>query len=134
MYGPRDPQTGGPQNRRQRPLVLRDALDDQGRYDAVKLAGLLDWSKADVAKYLGKDRSALQRFPAAATYQEALGALAEAFLKLLGLLSEDLPSARAWLRTPVRALGSRTPRALIVGGELERVRALLDEIEAGFAL
>ena len=35
--------------------ILRDATDKNGRYDAAKLARLLDWTISDIAQYLDRD-------------------------------------------------------------------------------
>ena len=35
--------------------ILRDAIDENGRYEAAKIAHLLDWTVSDIARYLGRD-------------------------------------------------------------------------------
>lgn len=47
--------------------ILREATDENGRYDATKIAHLLDWPVGDIARYLGRDASTISRFASAAT-------------------------------------------------------------------
>lgn len=37
--------------------ILREATDENGRYDAARIAHLLDWSTSDIALYLSRDPS-----------------------------------------------------------------------------
>jgi len=113
--------------------LLREAIDKDGRYDAAALAGILDWTKQEIAGYLGTDPSALSRQPAAPKHQDALARLAAAMRHLLDHTGNDLAQARAWLRTPILALDRETPKAVIMGGRLDMVADLLDEIDSGFA-
>lgn len=114
--------------------MLRDAIDEQGRYDAQKMVGLLDWTRGDIGRYLGRDPSTIARFSASPKYQEKLAALAVLVRELLEVMNNDLPAARAWLRTPNRAFDARTPREEIVGGDIARVEALVREFHSGLAL
>jgi hypothetical protein len=50
--------------------ILRGATDKNGRYDAAKLARLLDWTISDIAQYLGRDASTISRFGASPIHQE----------------------------------------------------------------
>lgn len=113
--------------------VLTDAIDDQGRYDAVKIADLLDWSRQDIAQYLDKDPSAISRNAASLNYQQALGELAATFSHLLELMDNDLKTARAWLRTPIKVLDGKSPKEKILHRDLRAVDSLLSEVEAGIS-
>jgi len=114
--------------------LLRDAFDENGRYDAAKLTGLLDWTNREMTDYLGVDPSGITRNAASLQNQEALARLAALMQHLLTLLENKLPEARAWLRTPIRALDGKLPKEVILSGRLDVVANLLKEIEAGFQL
>lgn len=114
--------------------LLVEALDRSGSYDAVKLAGVLDWTQRDVASYLGKDPSAITRAPASPQFQERLGELASLVVELKKMLDDNMAYVRAWMNTPVRALDGSTPKKLILGGEIKRVVDLIGECRSGFAL
>lgn len=111
--------------------LLTQALSG-GRYDARKLAELIDWNLDDVAHYLGKDLSTVSRHSASIKYQDALGALALVVKEIFDLLGGDIDMVRAWFRTPIRALEA-SPKALIVDGQFARVEALVREYESGLA-
>ena len=113
--------------------VLTDALDGQGRYDAAKLAGLLDWTRREIAQYLQKDPSAISRNGASLAYQEPLSQLAATFAHLLDLMNGDLKMARAWMRTPVKVLNGKSPKNTILRRDLKAIDAVLAEVESGFA-
>ena len=113
--------------------VLTKAIDDQGRYDAVKIAELLDWTRQDIARYLDKDPSAISRNAASLNYQQALSELAATFSHLLELMDNDLKTARAWLRTPIKVLDGKSPKEKILRHDLGAVDSLLSEVEAGFS-
>lgn len=115
---------------RRNPLLTR-ALSG-GRYDARKLAELLDWNLDDVAHYLGKDLSTVSRHSASIKYQDALSALAVVVKEIFDLLGGDIEMVRAWFRTPIRAIDAN-PKALIVAGQFARVEALVREYESSLA-
>lgn len=113
--------------------ILADSLDDQGRYNAVKMAKLLDWSGQEIARYLDKDPSAISRNGAALNYQPPLSQLAATVTHLLELMDNDLKTARAWLRTPIKVLDGKSPKEKILLHDLDAVDALLAEVEGGFS-
>lgn len=114
--------------------ILVDAIDNKGRYDASKLAELLDWTKREIAQYLDKDPSAISRFSASPVYQQSLSELAAVFNRLLKLVNNDLQVARAWLRTPIRVLEGVSPKEKILQHDLKTVGTLIEEVEAGFSV
>jgi hypothetical protein len=111
--------------------VLRGALT-AGRYDARKIAHLLDWTLEDVAVYLGRDPSTVSRHSASARYQEPLARLAALIQEVRDLFG-DLELVRAWLRTPNRLLDA-SPKTLILSGQVAGVTALVREYHSGLAL
>lgn len=114
--------------------ILEAALDETGRYDAAKLAKLLDWTNQDMAQYLGKDPSTISRFSASLQYQEPLAELAAIFNHLVSLMDGDLRLARAWLRTPIRVLDGVSPKEKILHIDLKPIETLLQEVESGFSV
>jgi hypothetical protein len=114
--------------------VLADSIDEQGRYDAIKLAGLLDWTQQEMAAYLGKDPSAISRSSTSRSYQEPLAALAALVTRVLDQMDGNWSMTRAWLQTPSVALDRQSPKKKIMGGQLVMVDRLLTETESGFAL
>jgi hypothetical protein len=114
--------------------IFRDATDKNGRYDAAKLARLLDWTIGDVAQYLGRDASTISRFGASPVHQEKLAVLASLTQEVFEIMREDLRATRAWFRTPIRALDGSSPQQLILGGNFRRVSSLIEESRSGLAL
>lgn len=113
-------------------LLLREAINDDGLYDAAKLAKYFSLKNDEIARYLKKSPSTVSRFGASPRHQERLAVLADLLKDLLLLMGRDLPAAKAWLRTPNRALEA-APLALIIDGRIGLVRNVLDEIKSGFA-
>ena len=113
--------------------ILRDATDKNGRYDASKLARLLDWTISDIAQYLGRDASTISRFGASPVHQEKLAALAALTQEVFEIMRQDLRATRAWFRTPIRALDGSSPQQLILTGNCRRVSSLIEESRSGLA-
>jgi hypothetical protein len=113
---------------------LTATIDDRARYDAIKLAKLLDWSGQEIARYLDKDPSAISRNSASLNYQQPLSQLAATITHLLALMDNDLKTARAWLRTPIKVLDGKSPKEKILLHDLNAVDALLSEVETGFSV
>jgi hypothetical protein len=114
--------------------ILTETIDDHGRYDAVKIAKLLDWSGQEIAQYLDKDPSAISRNGASLNYQQPLSQLAATITHLLALLDNDLKTARAWLRTPIKVLDGKSPKEKILLHDLNSVDGLLSEVEGGLSV
>jgi hypothetical protein len=114
--------------------ILTDATDENGRYDAAKIARILDWTVSDIAQYLGRDPSTISRFRASPVHQEKLAALAALTQEVFEIMREDLRATRAWFRTPIRALDGESPQQLILSGKFGRVSGLIEESRSGLAL
>lgn len=114
--------------------ILREATDENGRYDAARIARLLDWTVSDIARYLGRDASTISRFGASPVHQEKLAALASLTQEVFEIMREDLRATRVWFRTPIRALDGESPQQLIVSGNFRRVSSLIEESRAGLSL
>ena len=113
--------------------ILRQAMDDNGRYDAARIARLLDWSTADIALYLGRDPSTISRFRTSTVHQEKLASLASLAQEVFVIMRDDIGAMRAWFRTPIRALERVSPQQAILRGDFRKVSDLVDESESGLA-
>lgn len=60
-----------------------------------------------------------------------LAVIAERYYRQALFLYEDPAGALAWMVAPQQLLGGRSPRELILAGELERVHALLEQFRTG---
>jgi Protein of unknown function (DUF2384) len=114
--------------------ILRDATDENGRYDAARIAHLLDWTVSDIAHYLARAASTISRFGASPVHQEKLAALASLVQEVFEIMREDLRATRAWFRTPIRALDGKSPQHLILSGNFRRVSSLIEESRSGLSL
>jgi len=114
--------------------ILKDATDENGRYDAARIAHLLDWTVSDIARYLGRDASTISRFRASQVHQQKLAALASLMQEVFEIMGEDRRTTRAWFRTPIRALDGKSPQQLIVSGNFRRVSSLIEESRSGLSL
>jgi hypothetical protein len=118
---------------RQSPII-RETIDESGRFDASRLAKLLGWSLADLGRYLERDASTISRSGSAHVHQDRLATLAALIEEVFILMNEDLPATIAWFRTPVRALDWTSPRDLILRGAFSKVRNLVSEVHSGLSL
>src|SRR5208283_182020 len=100
------------------------------RYNAAKLAALLGWSFADLARYLDRDPSTISRSGSASAHQDKLAALAALIEEVLALMNGDLPATIAWFRTPIRVLDWASPRDLILGGNLYIDKNIMSEVNS----
>ena len=114
--------------------ILREATDENGRYDAVKIAHLLDWTVSDIARYLVRDASTISRFGSSPVHQEKLASLASLIQEVFEIMREDLRATRVWFRTPIRALDGKSPQHLILGGNFRRVSSLIEESRSALSL
>ena len=113
--------------------IIRETIDESGRYDAARLAKLLSWTFTDLGRYLNRDPSTISRSGAAAAHQDRLATLAALVQEVFVLMNKDLPATIAWLRTPIPALDWVSPRDLILGGDFRRVRNLVNEVQSGLS-
>ena len=115
-------------------IIIRDAIDESGRYDAARLAKLLNWSLGDLGRYLDRDPSTVSRSRSAQAHQDRLAVLAALVQEVFVLMNEDLPATIAWFRTPIPVLDWSSPRDLILNGELPKVRNLVNEVHSGLSV
>ena len=95
----------------------------------------LGLSYREIAGALRADESTVHRWRSGTTepsrvFIDRLEALQE-FMDELGPTFRSKDAARGWLDRPVPDLGGRTPRALLLGGRLERVTRLLLRLNIG---
>ena len=57
--------------------------------------------------------------------------IAERFHRQAQFLYDNEDSAKAWINTPQPLLGDRSPRALILAGEIEHVHQILAQLRDG---
>ena len=114
--------------------IIRETIDESGRYDAARLAKLVGWSLADLGRYLDRAPLTISRSGSAQAHQDRLATLAALVQEVLVLTNEDVPATIAWLRTPIPALDWVSPRDLILGGDFHKVRNLVNEVHSGLSL
>lgn len=67
----------------------------------------------------------------ASTRAPILPLIAERFYRQALFLYDDQGSALAWLHAPQPLLHGRSPRELILAGEIDRVQRLVDQLRSG---
>ena len=112
--------------------LLEDVLDAEGRFDAARVAALLDWKVEEIAQYLDRDPSTVSKYPTSVRHQDRLAALVGVFQALVTSFG-NRRLVRGWFRLPLGALDGASPKAVILRGELPRVSDLIAEWDAGFA-
>jgi hypothetical protein len=118
--------------RRPRAIIL-DTTDRNGFFDPEKVADLLDWTPDEVRRYLDQQPSSIPKSVTVSATHVRLHSLATLIQEVFELMHEDIYEIRAWFQAPIKALDGRSPRDMILAGELERVSALVDETAGGFA-
>jgi hypothetical protein len=109
-----------------RPISVADTT-------VAKIATQLEWSVADINRYLGRPRVTISRVKALHAHQEKLAALAVLVQDVFDLTQNSVRAMRAWFRMPLGTLDGITPREEILRGNLWRVRNLVDEMHSGLA-
>lgn len=89
------------------------------RYSGKDLAGLCS-SCGDLVRDWDRGR----RTP-------LLEIVAERYWRQAMFLYQKEADAKAWVEAPQELLGGRSPRALILAGELDRVHQILDQLRSG---
>jgi hypothetical protein len=95
---------------------LGGVITDEGRVDAKALAHQIDVSVPTVARLLGKSARFLHDYPTAKSAQRR----ALAFVDRMNDLAVELGGLKfavAWLKTPMRELGERTPLDILEGDD-----------------
>ena len=137
--------------------VLQDALSPRGRYDVRSMGKLLNWTRDEMAQYLGVSRDTVIKGSDASKHQPKLEELAglllsifdafygvkphEAAPQLLGdetrpetpralVVQRARDLAVAWINTPQPALDARRPKDLILAGKLSVVRSVIEDLVA----
>lgn len=114
-------------------MVERDSgLHDprSGRLHAGRIAEFVGVSLSTFAAALGRNYTTLHKTPDAAGVQEVLGPWARA-IELLGKLEPSDQAAREWLNTPHRELDERTPLQVMLHGQADVVRDMLEAAYLG---
>ena len=119
--------------RRPRAIIL-DTTDRNGLFDPEKVADLLNWTPDEVRRYLDQQPSSIPKSVTVSATHVRLHSLATLIQEVFELMHEDISEMRAWFQAPIKAVDGRSPRDMILAGELERVSALVDETACGVAL
>lgn len=110
--------------------ALEDALSENGRYNARKIAAFMDVSLRELADITHRDVSVLSRNPDGDGIQANLRPL----VTILDLISKTGGSAgavRKWLRSPIPGLGYRVPLQMIKEGDTEEIIDTLTNVLEG---
>jgi hypothetical protein len=108
---------------------VRQFLSD-GRFDATKVAKLLDWNQEEVAAFLDRTPSAISRNPTSSTSQDELADLISLVQRVYELHDSDMSITRAWFQMPIRALDNQSPKKLITERHLDLAENLVDEYDS----
>ena len=101
-----------------------------GRLDAARIAAFLDVPLDGLATAIALPVASVALSPDDPAFQPALAPIKRA-LDLLMRVFGDHAAVRGWLGTPLPDFGERTPLAVILAGDAEVVRDLLEDAVAG---
>jgi len=101
-----------------------------GRLDAEKIADYLGVPLSKLSPALGANYTAIHKTPAAAALQEGLTPIKRS-LEILSDLIGNPATVRAWLNREHPDLGMRTPISVILDGQAEALRTILENAIAG---
>lgn len=99
--------------------------------DAQKIAMLLNWELADIAKYLDVDTIRLAHNSGAIKYQERLRALwhfTQRYAEVIHIPYHN-PNFGQWLQTPQNSLENKSPKDAILEGKMDDVYDLLARVD-----
>lgn len=127
--------------------ALSPAITATGAYNPREMSKLLNWDYNEMATYLDVSRSSIEKGLAVIEAQPKLQELAGLYLRILevfyGLRDVSLDDsavatvakaqATAWLNTPLAALDAKRPKDLILAGQLDVIRDLIDDADADAA-
>ncbi len=119
--------------RRSRAIILNTS-DRNGFFDPEKIADLLDCTPDEMRRYLDQQPLSIPKHVTVSATHVRLYSLATLIQEVFELMREDIYEMRAWFQAPIKAVDGRSPRDMILAGELERVSALVDETARGLAL
>ena len=111
---------------------MSDILTDAGRVDVKRLAREIDVTIPTLAKVLGKTANFLNAHPDAPSLQPRALQIANRVNELAGELG-GLRFAVAFLKTPTRELGERSPLEVLANGE-SGYQAALSMIDSFLAM
>ena len=102
-------------------------------FDATQVADTCWWLRLDVDHAAGVCSSCEDLVPHWTRGGRVLlpDIVVERFHRQAMFLYNDEASAKAWINTPQPALDGKSPRGLILSGQIERVRQLLDQLRSG---
>lgn len=104
---------------------------DTGRYDALRIAGVLAIPVEEIAQALEYTARGIRNNPDSVRLQPQLERLMRLVTRLRSLLEGSIEYTRIWLKSPHPDLGLRTPLSYILDGKIEVVETLVEMIETG---
>ncbi len=112
--------------------TLLDAHDlKTGRYDARRLAGVLEITHKEMAAIVGYTPTGLSKNPTSPRLQPKLRALVRLINRLREMLDGRMDFVRIWLKAPHPYLGGATPLSYLEEGKFEAVDTLVHLMETG---
>lgn len=113
-------------------MTLDALLRNKNRnLDAKKIAMLLNWELADIAKYLDVKPAKLSRSSAEGKYQERLGELwhfTQRYAEVIHIPYHSHTFGQ-WLQTPQNSLENKSPKDAILEGKINDVYDLLTRVD-----
>lgn len=113
----------------EKPIV--QVYESTGAINAKRLATLLGLSQTDLAKAIGRDRTAVSRNTSSATVQKALVDILALFLRVLRLTGGHEDLARIWLHAPNPALDHERPVDFLTRRKFRVLDSVVSAIEEG---
>jgi hypothetical protein len=102
-----------------------------GRYDARRLAAVLDITSKEMAAIVGYTPTGLSKNPTSPRLQPQLRNLVMLINRLRDLLDGRMEFVRIWLKAPHPYLDGRAPLAYLQEGKFEAVDTLVHLMETG---
>ncbi len=111
-----------------KPII--DVYESTGAINAKRLAVLLGLSQTELAKAIGRDRTAISRGTASAAQKDLVAILA-VFLRVLRLVGGREDLERIWLHAPNLELDHKQPVDFLTQRKLRFLESILSAVEEG---
>ncbi len=109
---------------------ITDVYESTGAINAKRLAVLVGLSQTELARAIGRDRTAISR-GTASTAQKDLVAILAIFLRVLRLVGGREDLARIWLRAPNPELDHKQPVDFLTQRKLRVLESIVSAVEEG---
>jgi hypothetical protein len=111
-----------------KPIV--EVYESNGTINAKRLAVLIGLSQTELAKAIGRDRTAISRGTTSAA-QKGLVAILALFLRILRLVGGREDLARIWLHAPNPELDHKQPVDFLTQRKLHVLESIVSAVEEG---